>query len=228
MSDLGSHWNDLPWWALKLDAPKTIESFGPDPHPEIAPASLTAVYEYGPRGDMPPCKLVWYQGVHKPQIWKEARIPQWPNGVLFIGSKGRMLLSDYQKHVLLPEAEYKDYKRPEPTIPESPGHQQEWLAAIKNGTPTGSPFGTYAGPLTEANHLGNVAYRAGMKIVWDAANMRVRAAGRLEAGSDGVKPTSTISPGVDGRLFKVQSSRFIPSPQPSPKGRGGFELGTLN
>ena len=55
MSDLGSHWNDLPFWALKLDAPKTIESFSDAPaHPELAPASLTAVYEYGSRGDFLP------------------------------------------------------------------------------------------------------------------------------------------------------------------------------
>src|SRR3989454_3010892 len=59
MSDLGSHWNDLPFWAMKLDAPKTIEAIGPDPHPEIAPASMTAIYEYGPRGEMPACKLTW-------------------------------------------------------------------------------------------------------------------------------------------------------------------------
>ena len=26
MSDLGSHWNDLPFWALKLKAPPTIEA----------------------------------------------------------------------------------------------------------------------------------------------------------------------------------------------------------
>ncbi len=29
MSDLGSHWNDLPFWALKLDAPLTIEASAP-------------------------------------------------------------------------------------------------------------------------------------------------------------------------------------------------------
>ncbi len=52
-------------------------------------------------------------------------------------------------------------------------HQVEWLLACKNGTPTGSPFDSYAGLLTEANHLGNVAYRTGHKIVWDTANMRV-------------------------------------------------------
>jgi hypothetical protein len=173
MSDLGSHWNDLPFWALKLDAPRTIEALGPDPHPEIAPASMTAIYEYGPRGDLPACKLAWYQGTHKPQIWKDNGIPQWQNGVLFIGTQGRMLLSDYNKHVLLPEAEFKDFQRPEPFIKAPPSHQQEWLLACKNGTPTGSPFNDYAGLLTEANHLGNVASRTGQKIVWDTATMRV-------------------------------------------------------
>jgi len=93
--------------------------------------------------------------------------------VLFIGTKGRMLLSDYNKHVLLPEADFQDFQRPEKFIQDGPTQQQEWLLAIKNGTPTGSPFNDYAGLLTEANHLGNVAFRAGTKIVWDSANMRV-------------------------------------------------------
>ena len=30
MSDLGSHWNDLPWWALKLEAPLSVESTSPN------------------------------------------------------------------------------------------------------------------------------------------------------------------------------------------------------
>ncbi len=188
MSDLGSHWNDLPFWALRLDAPRAVQSYGIDPHPEIAPASLTAVYEYGPREGwgplagslsignapapepMPACTMTWYQGEHKPQIWKDGGIPQWGNGVLFIGDKG-MLLADYGKHVLLPEEKFKDYQRPEPFIPDSPGQHEEWLLAIKNGTPTASPF-SYAGPLTEANHLGNVAYRAGQRLEWDAVNMK--------------------------------------------------------
>jgi hypothetical protein len=71
MSDLGSHWNDLPFWALKLDAPLSVEAFGPKPHPEIAPASMHAVYEYGPRGDMPACKVHWHQGASKPDVVEE-------------------------------------------------------------------------------------------------------------------------------------------------------------
>ncbi len=172
MSDLGSHWNDLPYWALELDAPLTIVADGPKPHPEIAPASMSATYEYGPRGDLPACTLQWHQGEHKPEIWKEGGIPQWPSGVLFIGERG-MLLSDYGKHVLLPEKQFADFQRPAPFIPDSPGHHQQWLDACKNGTPTDSPF-SYAGPLTEANHLGNVAFRAGGKLEWDAKNMRIK------------------------------------------------------
>jgi predicted dehydrogenase len=170
MSDLGSHWIDLPFWALKLDAPLTIEADGPKPHAEIAPASMMATYEYGPRGELPACSVTWYQGTYRPKIWNAGGIPQWRNGVLFVGSKG-MVLSDYGKHVLLPEDDFRDFKRPEQFIGNSPGHHQEWLNAIRTGDPTGSPF-SYAGPLTEANHLGNVAYRAGKKLEWDTKNMR--------------------------------------------------------
>lgn len=169
MSDLGSHWNDLPFWALKLDAPRTIEASGPPPHPELAPASMTATYEYGARGDLPPVKLTWYQGEEKPAPWREGRIPKWDSGVLFVGGRG-MLLSDYFKHLLLPEDQFKDFRRPAPFIPDSIGHHKEWLQACKTGAPTTCHFG-YSGPLTEANHLGNVAYRLGKKITWNAAKL---------------------------------------------------------
>jgi predicted dehydrogenase len=171
MSDLGSHWNDLPFWALKLDAPLSIEGIGEPAHPEIAPASMTAVYEYGPRGDLPACKLTWYQGTHQPALLREGKIPDFKSGVLFVGDDG-MLLADYQRHLLLPEDKYRDFAKPAPFIPDSPGHHEEWLQAIRSGGTTGSPF-SYAGPLTEANHLGNVAFRAGKKLLWDSKNLRI-------------------------------------------------------
>jgi hypothetical protein len=170
MSDLGSHWVDLPFWALKLDHPLTIEAGGPPPHPEIAPASMTAAYTYGARGELPPLKLTWYQGKYKPEIWTNGGIPKWDSGCLFIGSKG-MLLSDYEKHALLPEKDFADFKRPEPFIPKSIGHHAEWLNACKTGAPTTCNF-EYAGWLTEANHLGNVAYRVGKKLEWDPVALK--------------------------------------------------------
>ncbi|HEX8914407.1 MAG TPA: Gfo/Idh/MocA family oxidoreductase, partial [Humisphaera sp.] len=172
MSDLGSHWNDLPFWALKLDAPKTISADGPPVHPEIAPASMSATYEYGPRGDMPPVKLTWHQGTSRPPQMTAGLLPQtYSSGVLFVGTEGRMLLSNYDKHVLLPTEKFKEFQRPPKTIPESVGHHAEWIQACKTGSPTTCHFG-YAGPLTEANHLGNVAYRAGKPLQWDPVNMK--------------------------------------------------------
>jgi hypothetical protein len=170
MSDLGSHWNDLPFWALKLQAPLTVEASGPPAHREIAPASMSATYEYGQRGDLPPVKLTWHQGENKPEIWKSGGIPRWGDGVLFIGDKG-MILADYAKHILLPEKDFADLQRPAPTIPRSPGHHAEWIEACKTGKPTAADF-QYSGWLTEANHLGNVAYRVGKKLEWDARNLR--------------------------------------------------------
>lgn len=170
MSDLGSHWIDLAFWALKLRAPSTIAASGPAPHPELAPASMQVRYEYEASGDQPGLALTWYQGANKPEIWTRGGIPQWPNGVLFVGD-GKMLLSDYGKHVLLPEASFKDFTPPAPSIPKSLGHHAEWIHACKTGAPTTCHFG-YAGMLTEANHLGNVAYRTGKKLEWDSAAMR--------------------------------------------------------
>jgi predicted dehydrogenase len=167
MSDLGSHWIDLPFWALKLQAPLSIEASGPPAHAEIAPASMKARYEYGPRESMPGVSVTWYQGAEKPEIWQAGEIPQWNSGVLFIGDDG-MVLSDYGKHILLPED--REFKRPEPWIPKSIGHHAEWIHAAKTGAPTTCNF-EYAGWLTEANHLGNVAYRTGKKLVWNAETM---------------------------------------------------------
>lgn len=173
MSDLGSHYNDLPFWALKLKHPKTIEAFGAPAHADLAPASFRATYEYAD----PAVKLTWYQGREKPPAFTEGRLPKkkdgspdFRSGFLFVGSDGQ-LLADYGRHLLLPEDKFKDFKRPDPTIPKSAGHHQEWLLGAKTGSPTGSHFG-YAGPLTEANHLASIAYRVGKKIEWDPAALR--------------------------------------------------------
>lgn len=178
MSDLGSHWIDLPFWALKLKAPSTIEAFGPPAHAEIAPATMKAVYEYEAKDEQPGLTLTWYQGAMKPEPWTSGAIPKWDSGVLFVGEKG-MLLSDYGRHVLLPEDRFRDYKRPEPSIPKSLGHHAEWIHACKTGAPTTCNF-EYAGWLTEANHLGNVAYRVGRKLEWDAAAIRATNASEAE------------------------------------------------
>ena len=101
---------------------------------------------------------------------RDRPVPAWGTGFLFIGDQG-MLLADYTRRVLLPEAKFAGYQPPEPSIPDSLGHYAEWVAACKAGSPTGCNF-DYAGALTEAMLLGNVAYRAGKKLQWDAASLK--------------------------------------------------------
>jgi hypothetical protein len=179
LPDLGSHWNDLPFWALRLETPGTIEAHGPPPNPETAPASYRVVYQYPERvspnatdPSMPPVKLTWYQGEERPVLHQQKKIPQWESGILFIGSKG-MLLANYHKYQLLPQKDFEGFEPPAPWIPNSIGHWKEWIAACKTGAPTTCNF-DYAARLTEANHLGNVAYRTGCKIEWDAVKLRAR------------------------------------------------------
>jgi hypothetical protein len=113
-------------------------------------------------------KLIWYSGEKRPP----QQLPQWGNGVLFVGDKG-MLLTDYDRHVLLPEKDFAGFTPPAPTIPNSIGHHEEWINAIKTNGPTTCNFG-YGGMMTEAGLLGNVAYRTGKKIEWDAKHMKAK------------------------------------------------------
>jgi hypothetical protein len=173
MSDLGSHMNDLPFWSLKLKHPLTIEGFGPPVHPELAPANFHAAYEYGPREGMPALQYHWYQGTERPPQYQEVIASRkWGDGHLFIGEKG-MILSSHGRNILLPEEKFKDFKRPDPTIPSSPGAIQEWILAAKGQGKTMANF-EYAGPLTEANHLASIAYRVGKKLEWDPVALKAK------------------------------------------------------
>ena len=176
LGDMACHYMDLPFWALKLKYPTSVESQGPPVHKESTPNWMVVNYEFPARGDMPAVKLTWSDGGKRPAILADKKI-NWGDGVLFVGDKG-MLLADYDRRVLMPEAEFKDFKAPEPTIAKSIGHHAEWIAACKDGRPTTCNF-TYSGALTESVLLGNVAFRTGKKLAWDAA--AIKATGCPEA-----------------------------------------------
>ena len=84
-----------------------------------------------------------------------------------------MLISNYGAHLLLPEKDFENFTRPERFIPNSIGHHEEWIRACKTGEPSTCNF-AYSGALTESVLLGNVAFRAGARIDWDAAKLRAR------------------------------------------------------
>ncbi len=181
LGDMGCHHIDLPFWALKLKYPNSIESTAPTPvDPECTPNDMIAKYEFPARDNLPPVRLTWYDGEARPPLLAEKGLPAWGAGTLFVGKEG-LLLADYGNHLLYPEEKFKDYKRPEKTIPDSPGHHAEWIAAIKSGKgPTSCDFG-YSGPVAETVLLGTLAYRLGKKLDWDAANLKVRNAPEADA-----------------------------------------------
>ena len=142
MSDLGSHWIDLPFWALKLDAPLTVEAAGPPAasgdRPGLACSATLRVRPArrpaGGQADVVPGRR------RSPSSGSENDIPQWGNGVLFVGAKG-MLLSDYGKHVLLPEKDFADFKRPAKTsFPTRSATTPSGFDACKTGGPTTCHF----------------------------------------------------------------------------------------
>lgn len=169
LGDFFCHYCDLAFWALKLRHPTTVEAQGPV-HPESTAKWTIAKQQYPARGDLPPVALTWYNGGGYPPFVKDRAIPAWGSAVLFVGEKG-MLIADYNRHALLPEEKFADFKRPEPSIPASIGHHLEWIEACKTGGPTTCNF-DYSGALTEAALLCNVALRTGKKLTWDAANLK--------------------------------------------------------
>ena len=77
LGDFGCHYMDLPFWALKLRHPTSVEADGPPVHPESTPKSLEVRYEFPARGRMPPVKLTWYDGGRRPKILAKVLEPIW-------------------------------------------------------------------------------------------------------------------------------------------------------
>ncbi len=169
LGDMGCHYMDLAHWALDLGHARAVEADGPPVHPEHAPDRLTVRWDHPARGERPAVRLTWY-GQGRPGDVARGQIPEWGAGVLFVGARG-MLIADYNNHQLLPEKDFADFQRPDPFIPESIGHHKEWTEACKTGGRTTCGF-DYTGPLSETVLLGNVAYRAGTRIEWDAKNLK--------------------------------------------------------
>lgn len=176
LGDIGCHRIDPVWRALKLKAPISIEAACTLVNNETYPVASVVTYHFGARGDMPPVKLVWYDGGLRPPRPAELADGQQmgDNGILFVGDKGKML-----EYTLIPESLRKEYGKPPQMIPRSPGHHAEWIEACKGGKPAGSNF-DHAGPLAEAVLLGNVALRPSMKekltrtrLLWDSENLKI-------------------------------------------------------
>ena len=168
LGDLGCHKLSTVFKALELRYPSSVEASSTKPDPEVYPLGVIARFEFPARRAMPPLRLTWYDGGLKPPRPKGLEPGRRMGDVTYIGDRGILM-----GHRLVPEAKMKAYGRPPRVLPRSPGHDREWISACRGGAPAGSDFVKHSGALTEMCLLGNVALRAGKKIEWDGAKMKV-------------------------------------------------------
>ncbi len=147
------------------------------------------------KGDI---KVSWYDGGLLPQrpdeLLPEEAFGNWDGGVLFEGTKGKILGDCYGANPrLLPTKLMKETTMPKETIKRVPeGHYVQWVNACIAGHgkgETSSPF-EFAGPFTESILISNLAIRSYMlpnskgkgwddkylgrkKLLWDAKNLKV-------------------------------------------------------
>jgi len=170
LGDIGCHSLDPIFRALKLKYPVSVQAVSTLVNKETYPSGSIVRYEFPARGDMPPVSLTWYDGGLRPMLIPELEpgMKMGEGGTLYVGDKGKIL-----NDVILPSSLRNSYKAPAPSIPSSPGHEEEWILACKGGDPAGSDF-EWAGPLTETVLLGNIAIRnevkeklGGQVMLWD-------------------------------------------------------------
>ena len=196
LGDMACHTVNMPFRALKLGYPSVIEyEMGSRFYPETFPKTSRIRFEFPEREGLPPLKFWWYDGnpedafkplrpnaeIAREIIATEGKLPG--SGALIIGEKGKLYSpDDYGARFYLAmkgEEEFKngdkhDAAKDVPqSIPRSPGHMQEWINMIKDGTPAYSNF-DIAAYLAEVILLGCVALRVGegKRMEWDGPGMK--------------------------------------------------------
>ncbi|MEQ1677164.1 MAG: Gfo/Idh/MocA family oxidoreductase [Chitinophagaceae bacterium] len=167
-------------------------------NPDACPPASIIHLNYPKKDGTGSLKVSWYDGGLLPQrpdeLLPEEPFGSWDGGVLFIGTKGKLLTDCYGANPRLLPTKLMNEKTPPPaTIKRVPeGHYLQWVNACIAGhgnAETSSPF-EYAGPFTESILMGNLAIRSWMmknpklkgwddkylgrkKLMWDAKNMKV-------------------------------------------------------
>ena len=179
LGDMGCHFIDVPYRALKLEYPLSVETsvgsvytgfFEEAVYSDSYPPSAKTHIQFPARAGMPAVELIWYDGGIKPKRPEELQ-PDEPmgeldGGIIFEGTKGKLMAGLFGRNpTLLPLKKMKEQTLPKSKYPfvegGTEGHQQQWIRACKEGygAYTSSPF-EIAGPLTETVLMGNLAVRS--------------------------------------------------------------------
>jgi predicted dehydrogenase len=177
LGDMACHTMNMPFMALDLREPTAVEAESSGHNKETYPSWSVIRYTFPARVKRPALTMTWYDGGKRPAA--ELLDGQEParSGSLIIGSKGKMYTAGDNG------GGYKllgGVKEPKVEYPQSPGHVEEWVRAIRGGAPAMSNFAGYAGPLTETVLLGNLAVWCGKRVEWDAKELKATNAPEAE------------------------------------------------
>ncbi len=213
LGDMGCHQVDAPFRVLDLEYATDVQAsvgsvyvdefkrgYFPESFPPSSHVTLTFPKTKKTKG---PITMHWMDGgiqpMRPPELGPNELFGDGGNGILFVGTKGKMMASTYARDPkLLPTSRTEEFKvKSKHQIARVPGgvegHYAQWVEACIAGhgnMEVSSPF-EIAGPLTEALHMANLAIRAAdiqkpkangngfdypgrhLKLLWDNANMRV-------------------------------------------------------
>ena len=177
LGDMGAHLIDHAYWALDLGYPTSIETVSTPFDKACFPIATKTFYEFAARGAKPAVKLTWYDGGMFPPTPPEFAPGEKLNaegGAIMVGTRGKVIYDTYGlKSRLLPDSLHKSVGDPPRTLPRiTTSHEINWANACKGQGQASTPF-EYAAKLTEVMLLGVVALKAGTKIHYDAANMKI-------------------------------------------------------
>jgi len=207
LGDMACHIMDPIYRILPILYPDSVECslatiwskmWDDSQNPDACPASSIIHLNYPRTDGKGKIKVSWHDGGLLPQrpdeLLPDEAFGNWDGGVLFIGTKGKLLLDCYGDNPrLLPTTLMKEKKMPKEKLKRVPeGHYLQWVNACIAGYgkgQTSSPF-EYAGPFTESILIGNLAIRSFLlknpagkgwndkwlgrkKLLWDSANMKI-------------------------------------------------------
>ncbi len=184
LGDMGCHTANMAFMACKLKYPTKVKAISGEVNSETYPAWASVEYDFPAREKMPACKFYWYEGKLPngeknlpPKALFNGENPP-GSGSLIVGTEGILYSpNDYgSKFKIFPKNKTKSFVQPKAWLPRNgrgdDGMKEEWAAAIKGGPPAMSNF-EYAGVLTEAILLGNVAILHGGKTLdWNGQAMK--------------------------------------------------------
>jgi predicted dehydrogenase len=175
LGDMGCHIFSPSFRALGLTSPLSIASSGPPPTADNWAVRAKFHYVF-PGTALTEGKTVdywWYDGSERPPaaIVEQVGDRMPPQGNIFVGTEGVIVLPHGGAPFALPADKFKDAKAPDV---QPRDHYAEFLEAIAGGgTAKPSANFDYAGPLTETVLLGNAAaHYPGETLEFDAARLR--------------------------------------------------------